>query len=207
MGRPSGRDVDRFDRWATTYERSYLQRLIFEPVHAVMLDVARAEKPDAGTILDVGCGTGRLLRAAAGAFPAARLEGVDAAPRMIAAAGAMTPSAIAVRFQVGTAEKLPLADAMFDLVFSSMTFHHWADQGAGMREVARVMAPGGRWLLADFVPTGWMRCARRVFRLRRFRERPELDTMLQAAGLRVLSVHRVARVGASVPVLVIGDGP
>jgi ubiquinone/menaquinone biosynthesis C-methylase UbiE len=196
-------DVDRFDRWAATYERSYLQRLVFEPVHRTLVEVALRERPDARAILDVGCGTGRLLRALSAAFPGARLDGVDAAPSMAAQARAMAPAGMAVTFTQATAEKLPFPDGSFDLVFSSMTFHHWADQQAGIAEVGRVMAPDGRWLLADFVATGWMKYIRRVFRLRRFRERGELDGMLQAVGLTVAGVNAVRGLGKQVPVLVI----
>ena len=194
-------DVERFDRWAATYERSYMQRLIFEPVHRTMLAVAAGERPDAGAILDVGCGTGRLLRSASIAFPRARLEGVDAAAEMVKVAQAMAP---AFSFQVASAEKLPFRDRSFDLVFSSMTFHHWADQRAGVAEVARVLTPSGRWLLADFVAAGFMKYVRRLFRLRKFPDRAVLDPMLAGAGLGVLAQRRVHGVGSQVPVLVIG---
>lgn len=197
------RDVDRFDRWATRYERSYLQQLIFEPVHRRMLEVAQAELPDAGAILDVGCGTGRLLRAAADAFPAARLEGVDAAGEMVRQAHAMLPEGSRIRIQQAVAERLPFADASFDLAFSSMTFHHWADQRRGIGEVARVLRTDGQWLLADFVATGLMKSVVRVFRLRRFPERRVLDPMLAAAGLKVVSSRSVHGVGSQVPVLMI----
>ncbi len=197
-------DVDRFDRWAATYERSYLQRLVFEPVHQTMVEVARRERPEARAILDVGCGTGRLLRALSGVFPGARLEGVDAAPSMAAQARAMAPAGMAVTFTQATAEKLPFPDGSFDLVFSSMTFHHWADQQAGIAEVGRVMAPDGRWLLADFVATGWMKYLRRVFRLRRFRERDELNGMLRGSGLAVFGAYPVPGLAKQVPVLVAG---
>src|SRR5439155_2444942 len=97
-------------------------------------------------------------------------------------------------------------DAQFDLVFSTMTFHHWADQRAGINEVARVLAPGGRWMLADFMARGVMRYVRRLFRLRRFPERREMDPMLGGAGLRVLGRRGVPGVGSQVPVLIIGRG-
>ena len=195
--------VDRFDRWAGRYERSPLQRLIFEPVHRVMLEVAASEVPDAAAILDVGCGTGRLLRAASEVFPNARLEGVDAAGEMVRQAQALLPADSRIRVQQAVAERLPFADGSFDLVFSTMTFHHWADQRRGVAEVARVLRPEGRWLLADFVATGLMRYVRRAFRLRRFPEMRDLEPVLLSAQLGVASRRRVAGVGSQVPVLVI----
>jgi ubiquinone/menaquinone biosynthesis C-methylase UbiE len=197
------RDVDRFNRWAATYDRSYLQRLIFEPVHRTMLSVAVAERPQAAAILDVGCGTGRLLRSAEDLFPRARLEGVDAAGEMVRQAQAMLPERSRVRLRQAVAEKLPFPDGSFDLVFSTMTFHHWADQRAGIAEVGRVLTPSGRWLLADFVATGLMRYVRRLFRLRKFPDRAVLDPILAAAGLGIVAQHSVPGVGSQVPVLVI----
>jgi len=200
----SEHDVERFNRWAAGYDRHFLQKLIFEPVQQTILEVARSEVPNAKAILDVGCGTGRLLIAAEPRFPDARLEGVDAAVEMVKRAQGMLPAASRITFRQATAEKLPFPDGQFDLVFSTMTFHHWSDQGKGISEVARVLTPAGRWLLADFIATGFMRYIRRLFRLRRFPERRLLDPMLAAAGLRVLSQRRVPRIGAQVPVLAIG---
>jgi ubiquinone/menaquinone biosynthesis C-methylase UbiE len=196
-------DVERFDRWAESYDRHIFQRVIFEPVQRTLLSVAQAEAPDAAAILDVGCGTGRLLKSAESVFPGARLEGVDAAVEMVRQAQARLPSGSRVHFQHGVAEKLPFPDGQFDLVFSTMTFHHWADQRAGIAEVARVLKPQGRWLLADFVATGFMKYVRRVFRLRRFPERRGLDPMLASAGLRVVAHRGVPGVGSQVPILVI----
>ena len=123
---------------------------------------------------------------------------------MVKRAQGMLPAASRITFRQATAEKLPFPDGQFDLVFSTMTFHHWSDQGKGISEVARVLTPAGRWLLADFIATGLMRYIRRLFRLRRFPERRLLDPMLAAAGLRVLSQRRVPRIGAQVPVLAVG---
>ena len=196
-------DVERFDRWAQTYERHPLQRLIFEPIQKSMLELAAAEEPHPRAILDVGCGTGKLLRAASSVFVDARLEGVDAAPGMVRVAQALAPAGSRITYRLATAESLPFGDAAFDLVFSTMTFHHWADQGQGIREVARVLAPDGRWLLADFVASGLMKYVRRLFRLTRFRERRDLWPMLTAAGLRVSAERTVRGVGRQVPIMVI----
>jgi ubiquinone/menaquinone biosynthesis C-methylase UbiE len=198
-------DVDRFNRWAADYEKHPLQRLIFEPIQKSLLELASAEVPHPRAILDVGCGTGKLLRAASARFPGARLDGVDAAPEMVRVAQAIAPAGAGITFRLSGAESLPFGDGEFDLVFSTMTFHHWADQSKGVAEVARVLAPGGRWLLADFIASGVMKYVRRVFRLTRFRERRDLYPMLAASGLRVIREQKVRGVGRQVPVLVIGS--
>jgi ubiquinone/menaquinone biosynthesis C-methylase UbiE len=197
------KDVARFNRWAQSYENHRFQRLIFEPIQRSILELAAEEVPHPRAILDVGCGTGKLLRAAATAFPTARLDGVDAAPEMVRVAQAMAPPGAPVTFRNAPAESLPFGDATFDLVFSTMTFHHWADQRKGIAEVGRVLAPGGRWLLADFIASGVMKYVRRLFRLTRFRERRDLIPMLAAAGLQITREQKVRGVGRQVPILVI----
>jgi ubiquinone/menaquinone biosynthesis C-methylase UbiE len=196
-------DVDRFSRWAPGYDRHYLQRLVFEPVQKAVLELAAQEVPHPAAILDVGCGTGRLLRTAAEQFPGARLEGVDAAEGMIEQAKASAGLESGINFQLATAEHLPFPDAQFDLAFSTMTFHHWADQRRGAAEIARVLTPSGRWILADFIATGVLRYVRRLLRMTRFLEREELNAMLDLAGLRVVAERRVQ---SRISVLAIGRG-
>lgn len=194
-------DVERFSRWAPKYDRHHLQRLVFEPVQKAVLELAAQEVPNPTSILDVGCGTGRLLRTTRERFPGARLEGVDAAAGMIEQARAAAGPAGKINFQLATAEHLPFPDAQFDVVFSTMTFHHWAEQRRGVAEIARVMTPEGRWILADFVPTGLLRYFRRLFRMNRFPEKEELEAMLASAGLRVVAWRRVQ---SRISVLAIG---
>lgn len=197
-------DVERFNRWAGSYDRHWMQRVIFEPVQRAVLELAALEVARPGAILDIGCGTGRLLRSAEARFPDAELVGVDAAVEMVRQAEASRPDGSRIRFQQATAEALPFPNARFDLVFSTVTFHHWHDQTRAIAEVARVLAPGGRWLLADFIATGPMRYVRRILRLRRFPERPQLDDRLSAAGLAVVAERRVGRFRGRVTVLAIG---
>lgn len=109
-----------------------------------------------------------------------------------------------IRFQQAAAEDLPFASARFDLVFSTLTFHHWADQSKAVAEIGRVLAPGGRWLLADFLATGLMRQVRRLLRMNRFPEREALSAMLAPAGLRVLRERKVLGLHGQVAVLAIG---
>lgn len=198
-------DVDRFDRWAGTYDRHRLQRIVFEPVQKTLLDFANELVGHPAAILDVGCGTGRLLRSAETRFPDARLEGVDAAAGMVEQARSAQQLGGRITFRQATAEHLPFPDAQFDLVFSTMTFHHWTDQHQGAAEVSRVLKPSGRWLLADFVPTGLTRHVLGLLRMTRFRARVPLDAMLLAAGLQVVGERLVPGLGGQVPVLAIGS--
>ena len=143
-------DIQRFDRWAASYERSVFQKVFFGPIHTQMLGFFQREGPKEtpGTILDVGCGTGRLLRAASVRWPEAHLLGVDPAEHMITEAARLNPKAT---FQLSPAEVLPFPDHSADLVFSSISFHHWKDQQTGIQEIARVLRPGGWFCLGDHV--------------------------------------------------------
>ncbi len=183
------RDVAAFGRRAPRYDEGWRGRL-----HHQIADraagLALACVPAPGRILDVGCGTGYLLgRLAAGAPQAEVLAGIDAAPAMIdAARGAATDDRL--RFVVGTAEQLPWPTGTFDLVVSTTSFDHWADQGRGLAQCARVLAPGGCLVLADLfsvllLPTllaghqGKARTKRRASQL------------LASAGLRTPRWHRL----------------
>ena len=196
-------DIHRFNRWARTYDRHWMQRFIFDRVHRTVLDLAAQEVVQPSAILDIGCGTGRLLRSAELRFAGAELVGVDAAAEMVRQAQASTPTGSPIRFQEATAEDLPFPAAHFDLVFSTLTFHHWYSQSQGIAEVARVLAPGGRWLLADFIATGPIKYVRRILRLHQFPERHELEIMLARAGLTVMTERRVPGLGGQVKVLAV----
>jgi ubiquinone/menaquinone biosynthesis C-methylase UbiE len=176
---PSGssRDVKRFDQWAATYDQSVMQRLFFGPVHSKMLELlVRGLKDTPRCIIDVGCGTGRLLRAASVRWPEAQLFGVDPAERMVAEANRLNPNAT---FKLAWAESLPFPDQTADLVLTSLSFHHWANQAKGLQEIARVLRPGGLFCLADHS----------LLLLKLFRERVKSRNQIRAliigAGLAV----------------------
>src|SRR5258708_38174081 len=110
------RDVQHFERWSHSYEGSWMQSRFFTRVHSAVLDLA-APLPPPSSVLDVGCGTGRLLRAAATHWPDAPLIGVDPAQGMVEGARLLTPSASIHRCP---ADALPLPDAVDDLVFGTL---------------------------------------------------------------------------------------
>jgi SAM-dependent methyltransferase len=94
--------------------------------------------------IDVGCGQGHWTRVIASAFPGASILGIDREPEWIRIACERDAP---IRYAVGTAERLPVADAAVDLVTAQTLLIHVADPRAVLAEMARVLAPGGRlWL-------------------------------------------------------------
>lgn len=144
-----------FDKWAATYDQSRLQRVFFDRVHREVVRTVRPLLRDraAARVLDVGCGTGRLLAKLCNEFPAAELCGVDVSGPMIDVARAK-PELQGIRLEVAPASALPFVAASFDVVLTTMSFHHWEDQAAGMRDVARVLRPGGQLLIVDAFAMG-----------------------------------------------------
>ena len=146
MSTQSERDIQRFDKWASTYDRSILQRVFFAPIQARMLALCDSVASPPRNVLDIGCGTGRLLAAARLRWPLAQFTGVDPAPHMISAAQQLNPD---TTFKLSMAEALPIPDNSVDMVLSSMSFHHWADHALAISEIVRVLQPGGLFCLAD----------------------------------------------------------
>jgi SAM-dependent methyltransferase len=90
-------------------------------------------------ILDLGCGDGKLTQRI-GAL-GATVIGVDSSPEMVAAA-----RALGVKADIGSAEKLPYPDHVFEAVFSNAALHWVRGQDEMMDEVRRVLRPGGRFV-------------------------------------------------------------
>jgi ubiquinone/menaquinone biosynthesis C-methylase UbiE len=122
---------------------------MFGPVHDAVLDALAAAGPAPHDVLDVGCGTGRLLEAAARRWDQVQFTGVDASKAMIVEAQRKHDGDVRFAFKQADAAALPLESASFDAALSTMSFHHWGDQAAGIREVGRVLRPGGLFVLAD----------------------------------------------------------
>ncbi|MDT4938341.1 MAG: hypothetical protein QOG80_2012 [Pseudonocardiales bacterium] len=151
-------------------------------------DVALAAVPVPLRVLDVGCGTGAVLRELTERLPnVLEMVGVDPSEGMLRVA--RRDSADQIRFVQAGAERLPFDDAHFDLVLSTTSYHHWGAQAAGLAEVARVLAPDGSFVLAD-LSARWIR--RRGPRSD-VRNPGEIVAALQAAGLHIDARETVKR--------------
>src|SRR5918992_2207172 len=116
-------------------------------------DVAAAV-PEGASVLEVGCGPGRLSILLAREH-GLEVTGLDFDPTMIERARDNLDSSQDTRdrnptFLVGDVASMEFADRSFDLVVSMLSMHHWADPAAGLAEIGRVLRPDGRALIWDF---------------------------------------------------------
>lgn len=120
-----------------------------------VLDLARLKPGE--SVLDVGCGTGTLAIAARRRVGHdGNVFGIDASPEMIATAGKKARKAgLEINFRNQSIEALPFPDGRFDAVLSTVMLHHLPRKvrEAGIREIRRVLKPGGRVLIVDFAGT------------------------------------------------------
>jgi len=108
-------------------------------------------------VLDIGCGTGTFAVAIKGWLPTVEVVGLDPDPKALARSHRKAEHAgVSIRFDQGFANALPYSDASFDRVFSSLMLHHLPHDAklATMREVRRILKPGGSLHLLDLAHQG-----------------------------------------------------
>lgn len=109
-----------------------------------------APLPAGRVVLDAGCGQGLALGLLQRQFRPARLIGLDADPHALAKSRAHARSlGIEVELQEADAQSLPFESGSIDLVFCHQTLHHLVHQDDALKEIHRVLAPGGTLLLAE----------------------------------------------------------
>jgi ubiquinone/menaquinone biosynthesis C-methylase UbiE len=136
-----------FDRWSETYEHDSAAHWLREVQTQALAALALVEND---VLLDVGCGTGAAVRDAAPRIT--RAVGFDLSPGMIAQAKDRARSAGLdnVDFHTGDVSgRLPFDDGAFTAVVCTTAFHHFPRPRDTMNEISRVLAPGGRLVIAD----------------------------------------------------------
>jgi ubiquinone/menaquinone biosynthesis C-methylase UbiE len=106
--------------------------------------------------LDVGCGTGRLLAFLHDAWPGMKWTGLDLSPPYLAEARRLIGRTARVKLREGAAEELPFDAASLDLVVSSFLMHELPTEVRGkvLKEMARVLKPGGLAVIVDSIQKG-----------------------------------------------------
>lgn len=136
-----------FDRWAPNYD-CLLTTVFYQAVHKRLLEYV--ELPEQPNILDLGCGTGRLLHRLATQFPTLQGTGLDLSAEMLHQAQQRNQHGVRLVYRQGNAESMPFAEGEFDAVFNTISFLHYPNPQQVFREVSRVLRPRGRFYLADY---------------------------------------------------------
>lgn len=127
--------------------------------------IARLSLAPGARLLDIGCGTGALLEKLALNFPQATLVGVDPVSEMLAIARGRLPAS--TELSGGWAEELPFADDSFDMVVSCNAFHYIRQPVETLKEMTRVLRPGGELVITDWCDD-YLACRICDWYLRRF---------------------------------------
>ncbi|WP_020659724.1 class I SAM-dependent methyltransferase [Amycolatopsis benzoatilytica] len=192
----SQRDIDRFNRLAGSYETrgtGWGNAQFFTALHQAVAAEAIRRVPAPLRVLDVGCGTGSLLRRLAEHYDKAELIGVDPAANTVETATSLAADQPRLRLLVAPAEDLPLPDAHVDLAVSTASLHNWADKARGIAELARVLRPGGTLILTDLVATGTLRWLRHTSK--RHLGPTLIDRLLADVGLTTPRWSTAVRIG------------
>lgn len=191
-----------FERAAATYDGAAdLQRETADE----LLDRLAAVRIDPARVVDLGCGTGHALHGLQNLYRGAEVIGVDFSPAMVARARSRPRGAARLRRRplaiCADMERLPLADASVDVVFSSLAFQWARDPVALFGEVRRVLRSDGAFMFASFGPDtlvelreAWARIDDRVH-VSRFPDMHDIGDAMLGAGLvdPVMDVDRQQR--------------
>ena len=124
------------------YER-YFVPVIGAPLATDLVDVAALRPGE--RVLDVACGTGVVARLAAERVEATgTVAGLDINPGMLSVARSVTQAGSPIKWYESSVEEMPLSDEAFDVVLCSLGVQFFPDRLAALREMRRVLAPGGR---------------------------------------------------------------
>ena len=148
----------RLIRWAPYYDLAVNITTLGQARRLRKMTVDQALIKPGDSVLDVGCGTGEVTLLAKRRAKDGKVYGIDPSPEMIAVARKKAArKKLEIDFRVGVIETLPFPDASMDAVTSSLMMHHLPEdlKVRGLAEVFRVLKPGGRLLITDFMrPTG-----------------------------------------------------
>src|SRR5215467_11974667 len=126
-----------------------LTRRLYQRVIADLAALGLVE----GKVLDVGTGPGTLVRELARSIPDLQVYGIDLSEEMIGLARAHARREQLeeqVHFESGDVAHLPYPDQSFDVVVSTISLHHWSELAQPLRELYRVLRPGGQVWIYDF---------------------------------------------------------
>ncbi|MEM9482070.1 MAG: class I SAM-dependent methyltransferase [Cyanobacteria bacterium P01_F01_bin.116] len=174
-----------FDRWAPFYD-FILTSVFYQAIHKRLLDYV--ELPEKANILDIGCGTGRLLNRLAAKYPDLQGTGLDFSAEMLRQARRSNLHRPRLIFVPGNAAPLRFVDNQFDAVFNTISFLHYAEPERVLAEVYRVLRPNGMFYLVDLTNQSLTRSLHGEMR---FYSRERRQQMGIQVGLKCIKHHHL----------------
>ncbi|HEX5442210.1 MAG TPA: class I SAM-dependent methyltransferase [Pirellulales bacterium] len=182
-----------YDRLADEYDtrwRRYIDA-------SVQLALEAVELQGRERVLDLGCGTGQLEARLLARWSQLQITGVDVSPNMLCKAAA---TRLPVRWLVGEAAALPLADARFDVVACLSAFHYFGQPRAALAEMRRVLRSQGQLIVVDWCDdyltcklcSAWLRLTDPAFY--KTYSLAECQAEFERAGFQIISAAR-CRIG------------
>jgi len=162
--------VEEYRKLAPVYDRRWASYVAKSQAHSI---AAIEDFDSRDSLLDVACGTGTMLQTLHECYPQARLAGCDISPEMLTVARRKLGSGISLK--ECPAEALDYPDNAFQLVTCNSALHYFPDASAALREMHRVLKPGGQLILTDWCNDF---ITSRIFNL--------TQTLLDAAHVRTL---------------------
>jgi len=138
--------ISQFDNWANDYDLPLTQWYFSQTSNQILNYLNQNDF----NLIDIGCGTGELLRKIAKTYPKAKLFGCDISSKMIKKAKAKN-SFKASSFFVCAADKIPVKNQAFDYAICSHSLHHHPNANNTIRETWRILAKNGVLILTDGV--------------------------------------------------------
>lgn len=136
----------RFDDWADRYGEDRISPWFahYQTKALSMLNLRHDTN-----FLDVGCGVGKAVGQAALEIGEGKACGIDISPKMIEKARMLNPDDRRTDFRVADSESIPFEDNYFDSILCTFSFHHYLHPIRVLKDICRVLRPGGRFVLID----------------------------------------------------------
>jgi ubiquinone/menaquinone biosynthesis C-methylase UbiE len=139
-------NIKRFNKWAGSYDTG-IAGIFYKMCYRKIRPLLSLQ--DGMKVLDVGCGTGSLLKELSRSGKELNLYGIDLSSEMIRAAREKLKDEKHVELHEASAADLPFESNFFDYIVCMNSLHHHADPNQSLTEMARILKPGGVMILTD----------------------------------------------------------
>lgn len=146
--------IEEFTKWADNYDNP-LTSITFRQTNAKIVQLLNPKRNS--SFLDVGCGSGILLKNLLNLNRNIKLYGLDITPKMVEVAKRKFVNEPSVEIMLGSAINMPYKNNTFDYVTCASSFHHHPDPLQSAKEMVRVLKPGGKLLILDMCIEGLLR--------------------------------------------------